>query len=283
MIRTLLFLALVSLSFVLCTCSAPAPALREAVVPAQAEAERLRAVDPPAATEVRDLRAQELAAQTAAAQASAAGKAAEAAYQRQLGEELGRLRATAEEREREQRQQLATLAAEADRRAVAERAELDRREADAQRVADVRAADERRQADRRWAGWGLALAVAAGIALRLIGLPGLWSVGVPIAVGVGCLTLAAWSSVPWLATVLGIVLAIVLVIVLAVVARHLVAEWVDYAERLGEAHPAGKAMADVASLARQPAWVRWIIDHLVARHRAGTASPITPTTAQAGV
>ena len=34
----------------------------------------------------------------------------------------------------------------------------------------------------------------AGIALRLLGLPTLISGGVPVAMGAGCLTLAAWSS-----------------------------------------------------------------------------------------
>ena len=258
-----------------CWWSSP-PTPREEPVPAAVEAERLRATEPPAVVEVRELRAQELAAQTAAAQASAAGNQSQADYQQRLGEELGRLRAAAEEREKEQRQEIAALAAEADRRAVAERAELDRREAAAQRAADLRHAEDQRQSDRRWAGWGLALAVAAGIALRLLGLPVLVSGGIPIAVGVGCLTLAAWSSVPWLGTVLGIVLAGGLVITLAVVARHLVAEWADYAERLGAVHPNGKAEADAASLERQPAWVRWIFDHLLAHHAAVSAGADAP-------
>lgn len=251
---------------------AATPASREDPVPAQVEAERLRATEAPAAAEVRDLRAQELAAQTAAAAALAAGKTDQAVYQQRLGEELGRLRAAAEEREQTQRQQMETLAADADRRAVAGRAEMDRRSEAAQQAADTRAADERRLADRRWAGWGLALAVAAGIALRLLGLPALVSGGIPATVGAGCLTLAAWSSVPWLATALGVVLAGALVIVLAVVARHLVAEWVDYAERLGDIHPNGKATADAASWARQPAWIRWIITHLLHATTTSTVS-----------
>ena len=272
MIRTLCFLALLLLA----GCAVPAPAQRDDPVPAQVEAERLRATEPPAATEVRDLRAQELAAQTAAAQATAAGKIDQAEYQRRLGEELGRLRTAAEQREQSQRQQMEALAAEADQRAVAERAEMDRRAEAAQKAADAHQADERRLADRRWAGWGLALAVAAGIALRLLGLPAFVSGGIPVAVGAGCLTLAAWSSVPWLATALGIVLAGGLVIALAIVARHLVAEWADYAERLGDVHPNGKAAADAASLARQPAWVRWICDHLLAHHQANTATASNP-------
>ena len=264
----LLILSLVLLA----GCGSPPPAPREEPVPAAVEAARLRALDPPAASEVRDLRAQELAAETAAAQASAAGKPEQADSQRHLGEALGRLRAAADVREREQRRQLADLASEADRRAVLEQVELDRRTAAAQAAADVRHAAEQRQSDRRWAGWGLALAVAAGIALRVLGLPTLLSGGIPAAVGAGCLTLAAWSAVPWLATVLGVVLASGLVIALAVLARHLVAEWTDYAQRLGGVYPNGKAEADIASRARQPAWVRWTLDHLLAHHAAVTAA-----------
>jgi hypothetical protein len=252
-------------------CATPTPAPREDPVPAQEEAERLRTQEPPAAAEVRDLRTQELAAQTAAAQAVAAGKADLAAFQRRLGEELGRLRAAAETREREQRQQREDLAADADRRAVAERAEMDQRAAAAQQEADRRQAEARRRTDQRWAGWGLALAVAAGIALRLLGLPALISGGLPVAVGAGCLTLAAWSSVPWLAPLLGICLAGSLVVLLAVVVRRLVVEWTDYAQRLGAVHPTGKADADVDSLERQPAWMRWVVDYLLAQH--GTSSP----------
>jgi hypothetical protein len=249
----------------LVACASPTAAAREVPVPAQEEAERLRTQEPPAAAEVRDLRAQELAAQTAAAQAVAAGNPAQAEHQCRLGEELGRMRAAAEAREREQRQQMEALAADADRRAVAERAEMDQRAAAAQQEADRRQAEARRRADQRWAGWGLALAVAAGIALRLLGMPALISGGIPVAVGAGCLTLAAWSSVPWLAPLLGICLAGSLVVLLAVVVRRLVVEWTDYAQRLGAVHPSGKADADAASLERQPAWMRWVVDYVLAQ------------------
>ena len=134
---------------------------------AEREAERLRATEPPAASEVRELRSQEVAAQQAAAQADATGNATLAASQRRLAEELGQVRAAAEHREQEQRQQIATLAADADRRAVAERAELDQRTAAAERAAAQRVAQEQRVHDQRLAGWGLALAVAAGIFLAV--------------------------------------------------------------------------------------------------------------------
>ncbi len=260
----------------LVACATPTPAPREDPVPAQEEADRMRAQEPPAAAEVRDLRAQELAAQTAAAQAIAAGNQAQAEHQRRLGDELGRLRAAAETRERDQRQQMEDLAADADRRAVAERAEMDQRAAVAQQEADRRQAEARRRADQRWAGWGLALAVGAGIALRLLGLPALISGGLPVAVGAGCLTLAAWSSVPWLAPLLGIGLAGGLVVLLAVVVRRLVVEWTDYAQRLGVVHPTGKADADVASLERQPAWMRWVVDHLLAQQGTVASASAIP-------
>jgi len=225
-----------------------------------------------------------VAAQQAAAQADATGNATLAASQRRLAEELGQVRAAAERREQEQRQQIATLAADADRRAVAERAELDQRTAAAERAAAQRVAQEQRVHDQRLAGWGLALAVAAGIALRLLGLPTLISGGIPAAVSAGCLTIAAWSAVPWLAPLLGVLLAGGVVIGLAVIARHLVAEWTDYAQRLADVHPSGKAVADVISRDRQPAWVLWILDHLLARHapsKVAPSSPIAPAAAAA--
>ena len=271
----LTLLVLVALLVLSCTPS-PSLALRQEPVIAEQEAERLRATEPPATAEVRALRAQEVAAQQAAAKAEATGNAAQAASQRRLADELGQVRAAAERREQEQRQQIAALAADADRRAVAERAELDQRTAAAERAAAQRQAQEQRVHDRRLAGWGLALAVAAGIALRLLGLPTLISGGIPAAVGAGCLTIAAWSAVPWLAPLLGVLLAGSLVVGLAIIARHLVVEWTDYAQRLADVHPSGKAVADVISRDRQPAWVLWILDHLLARHAPSKVAPSSP-------
>lgn len=267
MIRLLIVLGVLAL-LTLAACWSPAvPTPREEPVPAALEAERLRALEPPAAAEVRDLRAQELEAARAAATARAAGDAGQAASHQRLAEELARLRAAAEDRERQQREAIGRLAAEADQRAQAERAELDRRAAAAERAADARRAEQQRQRDRRWAGWGLALSAVAAIALRVLGLPALIALGGPAAIGAGCLTLAAWSSVPWLATVLGIVLAAGLAVALAVVVRHLIAEWTDYAARLGQANAGDRQAADAASLARQPAWLRWLVTHLLAHQR----------------
>ena len=282
----LLLLPLLLAVIVLLSCTpSPAPALRQESG-AEQEAERLRTTEPPAAAEVRDLRAQEVAAEQAAAQADATGNAVQAASQRRLAAQLGRVRLAAERRAQEQRQQLAALAADADRRAVVEHAELDQRTAAADRAADQRHAQEQRVHDQRLAGWGLALAVAAGVALRLLGLPSLISGGIPAAVGAGCLTIAAWSAVPWLAPLLGVLLAAGLVVALAVIARHLVVEWADYAQRLADVHPSGKVVADLLSRTRQPGWVRWIFDHLLARHAATPSQQpqsITAPPAGAGV
>lgn len=251
----------------LTACVSPPPPPERETVPAAAEAQRLRATEPPAAAEVRDLRRDELVAARAAAQAAAVGNEAQAASHRRLAEELARLRAAAESRAVHQRQQMDALATEADRRAVSEQADLDQRAADALQRADARQTEARRQSDRRWAGWGLALAVVAGVALHLAGFP-LWlSSGVPAAVAAGCLTLAAWSAVPWLANVLGMLLAISVVIALGMLVRQVVREWTDYAGRLATIHPQGKIEADDASRRRQPPVVRWLVDHLLDQRR----------------
>lgn len=278
--RATLFITALILLGAIVACAAPALLDRDEPVPAARDAERLRATEPPAAAEVRDLRTEELAAERAAAEAMAAGDRARAEYQRRLADELARLRMAAEVREREQRAQVEALAVEADQRALAQRAELDQRIAATERSADARAVQQRRQSDRRWAGWGLALAVATAIALRVIGLPGIIAFGVPAAVAAGCLTLAAWSSVPWLAVVLGMVLAAAVLVVVAFVARHLVSEWLAYSHRLAAADPAGSTFADAQSRARQPGWLRWIIDRMLARRNSSTpaASSVLPAT-----
>jgi hypothetical protein len=283
-VRWLIPLAMVLAGLLLLSCTpTPSPALNQEseTVPAVREAERLRTQEPPAAAEVRELRAQELAAQQAVAQAQATGDAALAASQRRLADELGRVRAAAERRAKDQRQELAALASDADRRATRERAERDQRTLAAQQAVDTRRAHEQRLRDQRLAGWGLALAVAAGIALRLLGIPPLISGGLPVAVGAGCLTIAAWSAVPWLAPLLGVLLAGSLVIAMAMLARHLISEWSDYAHRLAEVHPNGKVLADELSRARQPRWVRWFVDRLLARHGAPSV-PLPLTAAAAG-
>jgi hypothetical protein len=274
-IALILILFVVAVLIGLTGCWSDAPEPREGIVPAAEEAARLRATEPPAAAEVRELRTQELEAATAAAKAEAGGDAAAAAYQHRLATALATLRTAAEAREQQQRQQIAALAADADHRAQGEQAELDRRAAAAEHQADLQRAEEQRLSDRRWAGWGLALAAVAAIALRVIGMPGLIAFGIPAAIGGGCLTLAAWSSVPWLATVLGLVLAAGLLIALALLARRLVQEWLVYATHLQDAQPQAKPLIDAASRARQPAWLRWIIDHLLRCHRASPAAATT--------
>lgn len=154
---------------------------------------------PPAAAEVADLRARELAAGVEAAEARAAGDVPRADYHARLAVELGKLRA------------------EADARAAAQAADLARIEAATAREAQVRAeaataANDRQRA--RWvAGLGSALCVAAG---GLGAWFGLARVALPIA-GAGllaCLTLLAFAEATraaWLAPVLvgGLVLAAV--------------------------------------------------------------------------
>jgi hypothetical protein len=159
-----------------------------------------RKVDPPpAAAEVADLRARELAAGVASAEARAAGDVARADYQAKLAAELGKLRA------------------EADGRAAVQAADLARIEAAAAREVQVRAeaatAANDRQRARIIAGAGSALCVAAG---GLGAWFGLARVALPLA-GAGllaCLTLFAFAEatrVAWLAPVLvgGLVLAAV--------------------------------------------------------------------------
>jgi hypothetical protein len=154
---------------------------------------------PPAAAEVADLRARELAAGVEAATARAAGDLPRADYQTRLAAELGKLRA------------------EADARAAVQAADLARIEAAAQREAQARAeaatAANDRQRARIISGAGLALCVAAGGLGAWFGLARL---ALPLA-GAGalaCLTLFAFAEatrVAWLAPVLvgGLVLAAV--------------------------------------------------------------------------
>jgi hypothetical protein len=154
---------------------------------------------PPAAAEVADLRARELAAGIEAAQARAAGDAPRADYHARLAAELGKLRT------------------EADDRAAAQAADMARIEAAAQRDAQTRAeaatlANDRQRA-RIIAGAGSALCVAAGALGAWFGLA---RVALPLACAglLACLTLFAYAEatrVAWLAPVLvgGVVLSAV--------------------------------------------------------------------------
>lgn len=247
----------------LTACGHVAPTLRRDPLPAQIEEARLRAIAPPAAAEVATLRADELAAGKSAATAFANGDSAEAARQSTLAQKLGEIRRKAEQRETDQRQQLATLADDAHRRALAEGDELDQRTRAIEDRARVDDAVRQTNADRRWAVIGLALCAAAGVALRALGLPVLVSLGIPGAVATGCLVLIAWTSVPWLAAALGWALAVAVLAVLVILIRTVLREWLRYAEHLNIAMPDAKTAVDNASRAMQPPWIRWLLDHLL--------------------
>lgn len=160
---------------------------------------------------------------------------------------------------------LADQAEHAERAATlaADRARIERA-ADAEQAAKL-ADEERTDRDRRWAVIGLALCAAAGIALRVLGIPSLVSIGIPAALAGGCLVLIAWTSVPWLAVVIGWVFAAIVLTVLVFVVRTVIMEWLRYADHLDAAMPSAKQDADDASRALQSPWMRWILDHLLRR------------------
>lgn len=218
---------LAAVALLIPACAAPAPAPRPAEVPATAE--------------VADLTARAHAAAISAAEARAKGDPS-ADYHARLDAELRALLREAEARQTEQRAELATIV---------------ERETAAAREAEIARQHAR---DRRWAGLAIGGCVAIAVALTLIGLPSWAAIGLPAAAAAGLLWIAAWSSVPWLAWVLGLGLACVLLIGLAGLALWLAREWSRYAadrDRLG--HDA----ADLASLARQPRPLRWLVDRLL--------------------
>lgn len=197
-----------------------------------------RQPEPPAAAEVADLRARELAAGVAAAEARAAGDTPRADYHARLAAELGQLRA------------------EADARAATQAAELTRIEADARADAIARAEREQQVRDRRWSLIGLAACAALLVALLWLRVPATIALGVPSALGAGLATLAGLSSVPWLAPALGYGLACLLLIAFAGLAVTVAREWRRHAD---ETQALGRAEADRRSLARQPGWLRPVV------------------------
>lgn len=210
----------------------------------------------PAQKTATDLTQREIAAAVAAADATASGNQAEAARQRAIADELHRLRLDAEARAKAERTELAELTTKA--------------EADAQR----RSEDHQRAEDRRramaFAGLGIALALAAGGLLLWLGTPAKLALGIPGAVIVACLSGSAWFAAgDVLLWVLGslAVLAVLASAALATwVAIHLARETQHYAASAADPGTAEREALDTASLARQPAIVRWLISHVFTRH-----------------
>lgn len=229
------------------------PAPRADAVPAEVEA-----ADLGARLTAERTAAAEAAAQAASLERRAAGTTDPAkAADLRLEAERARLRAEAATAKAAA---LADLRAQAQDRIAAERREIDARAELAAKAAGEREAQADRDRDRRLAGWGVALAAVVAVGLRLAGLP--WAVAglLPAAAAAGCLVLAAWSSVPWLAVVLGWALAAVVLVGGGYVLARVVREWIAHSQ---DAASLGKDAADAASLARQPRWLRWILDHLI--------------------
>lgn len=259
----LVLLTILAVTLALLSCGQVEPAPRPVPTPAEVQAAALRAVTPPAAEEVADLRRQEVAAGVGAAQAAATGDQVAADRQGALAAMLGRLRTAAEQRQREQQQELDRRIAAADQAARAERAAQDRRQQDQAQAEAARAVQAQRA---RWVLWsGIAIGgsvVLAGILLALR-LPVLVAVGVPGSLAAGAITLASWLSVPWLPIALGCLLGLLILVGLVWLVRYLVAEWQRYADNLATAMPDARAAADTASRADQPRLIRWALDHLL--------------------
>jgi hypothetical protein len=197
---------------------------------------------PPAAAEVGDLSARRAAAELAHAEALARGDAVEAEYQRRLAEALRPLLVDAETRQQAQQ-------AELDRRAAVDQAQA-RQAAEAAQLAK----------DRRWSMIGIAGCAAVLVALLVLGLPPLLAVGLPAAAATGLAVLAGLSSVPWLATAIGLAIACLVLVGLAGLAVYVAREWRRHAD---DTDLLGRTSADAASLARQPRPLRWLVSRLL--------------------
>jgi len=218
--------------------------------------ERPRLADVPAQITAEDLGHRETAARVAAIDAQSQGHIEEANRQSAIADELAKMRIDAQHRATEERAELATL--------------TDKAEAAAQKRAD----NKQRASDRRWAvgiaGVGIALAIASAGLLLWWGIPLKLAIGVPGAVVIACLVGSAWFAAgDVLLYVLGglAVLAVLVFAGLAVwVAIHLGRETQHYASAAAESNSIERQQLDAASLARQPAIVRWLADHLFRRH-----------------
>jgi hypothetical protein len=197
---------------------------------------------PPAAADVADLAAREKAAGLAAAEAAAKGDEPEAAYQRRLAAAIAPLREAAEARQRSQQAELDAIAAR-ERTAA-------RQDAEAEQLAK----------DRRWSMIGVAGCAAVLVGLLVMGVPPLLAVGLPAAAACGLIVLAGLSSVPWLATAIGLAIACLVLVGLAGLAVYIAREWRRHAD---DADRLGREAADAASLARQPLPLRWLVSRLL--------------------
>lgn len=263
----LVILGLVILCWALSGCGQVDPPPRQEPTPAEDQAAALRAITPPATEEVATLRRQEVDAGLAAAHAVAAGDQLAAERQRALATELGRLRSSAEQREREQQAALDRRIQAADQLAAAERLSAQRLREQEAVAAAARAVQARRDRWILWSGLALGGAVVLGGVLLALKLPVLVAVGIPGAVAAGAIVLASWLSVPWLAVAIGCALGLLILVGLVWLVRHLVGQWQGYADRLGIAMPDARAAADTASRADQPWPIRWILDCLLRSSR----------------
>jgi ElaB/YqjD/DUF883 family membrane-anchored ribosome-binding protein len=197
---------------------------------------------PPAAADVLDLAAREKAAGLAAAEAAAKGDDQEAEYQRRLAAAIKPLREAAEDRQRSQQADMDAIAAR--ERAAA------RKDAEAEQLAK----------DRRWSMIGVAGCAAVLVALLVMGVPPLWAIGLPSAGATGLIVLAGLSSVPWLATAVGLALACLVLVGLAGLLVYVAREWLRWA---ADRDRMPRDQADAASIARQPRPLRWLVSRLL--------------------
>lgn len=222
----------------------------------------------PGAQEAQALEVRLVDESTAAAEATATADVLEreADAPGQTSEQQTAKRADAErqraaaERHRALSAELAQLRDAARIRAQAEQAELDRR-------ADAAA----KAADARMLNWvaGIAVALSAGAAglLTWLGIPARIAWGIPGAVMISALTLSAWVAVgPWLALALGVVLALGTIAGLVVMVSVILREWHHAAASASEPGSAERDALNATSRARQPAWIRWMLDRILPLH-----------------
>jgi len=251
-VSALIAIALLGWLLALSSCG-PTSRPEDPPVPAQVEADRLGKVAEDDSLAAAGAQAQADLLDDQAKTAPSADQAAEL----KAAADAARLRAAIASARADAAQQ---LRAEALTRATAERAEL---QSLAERSATAAAqleADRALQRDRRWSGIGIGGCIAAAVAMTICGLPAWAAIGLPAAGAGGLLWIAGWSSVPWLAWVVGLGIACLLLIGLAVLALYLAREWRRHAD---DADTSGRATADSRSLERQPRLLRPLITRLL--------------------